>query len=247
MFMARSATMTGVTLAAIAGLARPAGDSGRGGVSEYAYSLLRRAIIETVLKPGAALSEAEVALKVGVSRTPVREAFRRLSVEKLLVVSPQVGTSVSRLSRPAIVNALFVRNALECAAVGRAVDAPVAHREALIRIVQRQQVAIACGDVEDNLAQDEAFHRTIMTLSGHIDAWPLVQQARDQLERLRRIAIPELRGNEDAARQHAAIAEAIVAGNAIAAQKLLATHIFLVETFIDPIQAAHPDYFESAT
>ena len=238
--------MTLQTLEVIPRVSRPpASATPKAAAGVTAYALLRDAIVHTVLKPGAALSEAEVALKMGISRTPVREAFRKLAAEHLVVVSPQVGTSVARLSGKAIGNALFVRNALECAAVRLAVAAPIAQRQRLGEIVHRQEQAIAAGNIEMNLAQDEAFHRAIMALAGHAEAWPLVAQARDHLDRLRRIAIPELRGNEDAARQHAGIAAAIAEGDAVLAERLLSEHVYLAVSFVDGIRAAHPDYFEN--
>lgn len=237
--------MSPQTLEAIPRFLRDPAAPAREAAGAAAYALLRDAIVRTVLKPGAALSEAEVALKMGVSRTPVREAFRKLAAEQLLLVSPQVGTSVAKLSVRAIRNALFVRHALECAAVRLAAAAPAAARRGLGEIVQRQRRAIAAGDVEMNLAQDEAFHRTIMVLAGHEEAWPLVAQARDHLERLRRIAIPELRGNEDAVRQHAGIAAAVADGDAALAERLLGQHVYLATSFVDGIRAAHPDYFDN--
>jgi DNA-binding GntR family transcriptional regulator len=233
------------TLESIPSVPRHSTQAPKAAAGSVAYGLLRDAIVRTILKPGAALSEAEVALKMGVSRTPVREAFRKLAAEHLLVVSPQVGTIVARLSSKAIGNALFVRDALECAAVRLAVTAPLAERLRLGEIVRLQQAAIAAGDVEMNLAHDEAFHRAIMELAGHTEAWPLVAQARDHLERLRRIAIPELRGNEDAARQHAGIAAAIAAGDAVLAERRLSKHVYLATSFVDGIRAAHPEYFDN--
>jgi DNA-binding GntR family transcriptional regulator len=243
--MGRVATMRADTLAAVPRVGRPQPTAARGAASAAAYAALKHAIVHTALKPGAALSEAEVALKMGLSRTPVREAFRRLAAEKLVIVAPQVGTIVARLSRRTLYNALFVRNALECAAVRLAVAAPASQRDSLRHIVARQRAAIAANDIEMNLVQDQEFHRVVMMLSGHEEAWPLVMQARSHLDRLRRLAIPELHGNEEAVEHHTAIARAIADGDARQAEILLSEHIYLAASFIDRILAAHPDYFES--
>src|SRR5207253_4259360 len=79
--MARPAAMSDAAIRVIEGLAAAPGNVPRGAVGNQAYVLLRDAIIRTALPPGTPLSEAEVALRMGMSRTPVREAFRRLSAE----------------------------------------------------------------------------------------------------------------------------------------------------------------------
>jgi DNA-binding GntR family transcriptional regulator len=78
---------------------------------------LRQAIIEMRLKPGEALSEKEVALRYGVSRQPVREAFIKLAEAGLLQVLPSRGTYVVKISVREVLNARFVREAIECALV----------------------------------------------------------------------------------------------------------------------------------
>src|ERR1700712_4639329 len=89
----------------------------RGGASEQVYVALHEAIIAATLEPGTRLSENEIAGSLGVSRTPVREAFARLRDEALVVVVPQLGTFVTRISAEAVADAAFVREALECSAV----------------------------------------------------------------------------------------------------------------------------------
>lgn len=244
--MARRRITTAISLAAVS--ARGTLAAVRGTTGEEAYERLRDAIVRCHLRPAAELSEADLAAQLGVSRTPVRQALRRLAGEGLLEVSPQVGTFVSKLRRRTIADALFLRESIECAAARLAVRAPLQERKQLLTFVSRQRAAIRAGDVEENLRQDEALHRRLIELSGHPGAWEAVRQARAHLERLRRIAIPELHGNKTAVEQHDQIATAIVNGDADAAAAHLRTHIRLIEGFIDGIAARHPDYFdENAT
>lgn len=209
-----------------------------------AYAELRRAIVRAELKPGAALSESEVALRLGVSRGPVRQAFWQLALEGFLEVSPQVGTNVSRISVQRLTDVLFVREAVECAAAQLALRAAPADRRRLMDCAERQRQAVEAGDVEEGLRQDEAFHRTLLELAGHGTAWPLVQQARAHLERVRRLAIPELRGSERAVEQHQSIAAALSAGDAEATAARLSNHMSLVSSFVAELREQHPDYFE---
>ena len=74
------------------------------------------------LEPGRQLSENELAALLGVSRTPIREALVRLRDERLVEIVPQLGTFVTRIATPAVADAQFIREALECAAIRRAAE-----------------------------------------------------------------------------------------------------------------------------
>jgi GntR family transcriptional regulator, rspAB operon transcriptional repressor len=241
--MSRVVAMTTKTAQAVERLGARAPVVVRGFAGNNVYAQLRDAILQTTLLPGAALSEVEVAQRLGVSRTPVREAFRRLATDGLLTISPQVGSFVARLDRQQILDALFIRQSLECAAARLAVAAPKKERERLLDFVALQRAAIRRKDVEANLQYDQDLHRTIMVLSGHAAVWDVVRDARAHMDRLRRIAIPVLKGNEEAVEHHARIAQAIVKGNAGEAVATLREHIGLIEGFIGRIVDTHPEYF----
>src|SRR5690606_39801560 len=81
------------------------------------YDDLRSQIVSISLRPGVGLSEARIAEQYGVSRTPVREAFKRLAEDGFLEVVPQVGTFVSRIDLQIVHDAHFVRETLECRVV----------------------------------------------------------------------------------------------------------------------------------
>src|SRR4051812_2280005 len=84
---------------------------------DHAYDRLRAAIVTADLEPGRQLSETELAGRLGISRTPVREALVRLRDDRLVEVVPQLGTFVARIRDSAVADAQFIREALECAAV----------------------------------------------------------------------------------------------------------------------------------
>src|SRR6202022_3606794 len=77
------------------------------------YSNLRAELVSMQRRPGEAVSEAEIALSYGVSRTPVREAILRLSDEGLVEIFPQSGIIVSRIPVAALPEAIVIRKALE--------------------------------------------------------------------------------------------------------------------------------------
>jgi DNA-binding GntR family transcriptional regulator len=242
--MARFRGVTPSTMDSMAGLKDLSAGEQRGSVSQRLSDILREAIVNVDLPPGTALTENDVANRFGVSRTPVREAFRILLSDGLLVVTPQKGSFVSKLSRSALQDALFVREALECAAVRLATRAPLEQRRQLVRIVERQREAIKYQDVDGTLRADEDLHRAILELSGHGNTWPLVQQARIHLARLRRIANKKLKGSEDALEHHVRIVDAVMRGADDEAVELLRSHIVQVQGFIDRIAEIHPHYIE---
>lgn len=216
----------------------------RGTASTQVYDAVRAAIVRGILPPGTAMSEVEIGEMLHVSRTPVRETFRRLAAEGLLTVAPQVGTTVRKMSRQVLADALFIRETIECGAARLAVLAPEADRRAVLDIVRRQREAIGRNDVEGGLDRDEDLHKAIIDLSGHPGAWEPVRQARTHMERVRRMAIPALQSNTKALDQHEIIVAALVEGDTEALVASLRNHILLIESFVDGLAARYPDYFE---
>lgn len=240
--MARSSFVSATTLEGIAALGAYDASDGRGQAAKHVYGALRRAIVECALAPGTGLNEASVAEQFGLSRSPVREAFRSLAADGLLSIVPQRGTFVSRLDRAALSDSLFVREAIECAAVRLAARAPLADRQILPRIVERHREALRFNDRDGSLAADEDFHRSIVLLAGHPSAWATVLSARTRLERLRRLANKTIRGSEESVVYHDRVAAAVLDGDADLAETLLREHIRLIEGFIDRLAEIYPEY-----
>ena len=92
-------------------------DPGRTTIARRIAEQLRDAIVTMRLKPGDTISESEIASRFGVSRQPVREAFIQLAEQELLRIRPQRPTEVVRISIRGVLNARFVREALEVATV----------------------------------------------------------------------------------------------------------------------------------
>ncbi len=217
----------------------------RGRIGQEAYESLRTAILDCTFAPGTALSELAVSEELGVSKAPVRDAFRRLASEGLLDVVPQRGSSVSLLSRARIRDAVFVREVIECRAAELAAAAPLAERRKLNQWLDRQ---VAASDVQDfvgHLTADEAMHHAILVLAGHRHAWGPLLLARTGMNRIRHIAIPELGGNRIAIAQHRKFVRAIVAGDAARARDAMLTHIRSPLGFVDAICERHPEYFSA--
>ena len=219
--------------------------AGRPFESARVYAWLRRAILDVDGAPVSALAEADIAARFGLSRTPVREALLRLAAEELVEIRPQRGTYVARIALPRIEEALFVREAVECAVLARV--AVRADRAAVARelgaIVDEQEAAAAAGDVAAALAADSRFHRALVDASGLPGVWEVVARARDLHHRIRAIAVPELGSARQAIADHRAIVRAVRGGDAARAQARMAAHLTRNLALARTIAARHPDYF----
>jgi len=212
-------------------------------IGQEAYESIRTAILNCSFTPGMALSELAVSQELGVSRAPVRDAFRRLVGDGLLEVTPQRGTFVTRLSRARIEDAIFVREAIECRAAELACEAPLAERKKLHEVLARQIDASDHQDFLGHLVADEDLHFQILVLARHPHAWNPLMLARMAMNRIRHVAIPELGGNRIAIEQHRQLVRAIVAGNPAKARELMLLHIRSPLRFLDAISERYPEYF----
>ncbi|MFM8555803.1 MAG: GntR family transcriptional regulator [Betaproteobacteria bacterium] len=215
-------------------------------MAEQVHVRLRSDIVHARLRPGVLLSENQQALRLGVSRTPVRESIQRLVREGWVHVLPQRGTRVSLLSMDRIREALFVREAVETHGIRRLLrDAPAeAAWLRLERCLDAQQKALKRGDLEAIMQADAAFHRNMLELCGMGAVWPIVSQARDMHQRVRAIAVPELQSGEQALADHRAILASLRRRDADAAVLSMAHHLHNNEMLVQKIADLHPEYFE---
>ena len=207
--------------------------------------ILRQAIIEMRLKPGEALSEKEVALRYGVSRQPVREAFSKLAEAGLLQVLPSRGTYVVKISVREVLNARFVREAIECALVRSAAElidpAGVARIE---QLVVEQKLAAEAGDSSRFYALDEAFHRAIADCVECDPALRVVESARAQTDRVRYLSLPDASPLALLIAQHEAILDAIKARDPERAEAAMRTHLREILSALPRLAERFPDVFD---
>ncbi len=205
---------------------------------------LRDAIVALELEPGTPLSEKELTERFGVSRTPIREALIRLAEEGLVDIRPQSGTFVSRIPLSAIPEAVIVRQALEGALVEMAaLRSDEGGSATLDRAIERQEAFARLDDRAAFHEADEAFHETIAALSGHPGVWRTVRQAKLQIDRCRRLTLPELGRMNQVIGEHRVIADAVRIGDAGAARNAMAAHLQAVLPDARILARSHPAYF----
>lgn len=209
------------------------------------YEAIRGAIVSTELEPGQQISENELADKLGVSRTPVREALARLRDDQLVQIVPQLGTFVSRISVAGVDDAQFLREALECAAVRLvAASADADDVEELRELITRQEYARDASDAGEFYDLDDDFHSRICELSGRPIAWAIVARANGHLNRVRRLSLADPGYIAEMIVEHKVVLAAVAKGDPDAAEAALRHHLRMVLSDLPNIRHNHPEYFE---
>lgn len=203
---------------------------------------LRAAIMDNSLPPDTRLSEVETAQQYGVSRQPVREAFIALAGQGLLDVRAQRGTFVTRISLAAVMDARFVREAIEADIVKLlAVDPDPALIADLDAQLTRQMDLIG-GSARDFMDADELFHRTLAEGAGKASAWRVVVEMKAQMDRVRFLSSRHFPVDR-LIDQHRALVAGIRAGDAPRAEGAIRTHLRGILDDLPVIRADCPDFF----
>lgn len=213
-------------------------------LAEVQYRKLLERITIMELPPGAAISEPDLASEAGVSRTPVREAVQRLSREGLVEVVPKSGTFVARIPVSALPEAVIARRALECMTARAATQfATRSQILALQSVLEEHKELAELGDRKRFFKSDERFHELLATIGRLPGFWRLVQQVKLQLDRFRRLTLPEEGRMQLVIAEHTAVVDAIRARDPEAAEDAIEKHLSGLQLHIEAIVAAHPDYF----
>ena len=226
---------------------RPAGRSisfRRNTISAQIHAVLRRDIIAGRLAPRAMLSEQAIAAGFGISRTPVREAMIKLADEGLVEIFPQYGSFVAPIKLRDVFDSQFVREALECAAVEKAVDRldPLQDRQ-LNAVIGRQRALQRPQQREAFFRADEDLHMLILKIAGHGAAWHFVESAKVQMDRVRHLAITIARKQALILAEHEAVVEALLARDRAGAVDAMRAHLRGIFRTIDMLRNDKNDYF----
>jgi len=195
-------------------------------LSVQVFETIRAEIVSGALSPNTQISEAELSERLGVSRTPVREALIKLAEDGLVQIVPQVGTFVAPISVVSVKEAQFIREQLECALVVEAVkriDAASLRR--LRDNLNEQRHATQDGDWDRFYALDESFHGILAGVAGHPTVWRVIQQSKVHMDRVRHESFRMPDHMAHLMIQHAAIVDAVAHGNSQQAQEELRRHL----------------------
>lgn len=196
--------------------------------SDKAYTTLRSDIVDWRLPPGSVLAEVELSARLGVSRTPVREALARLTAEGLAEPQSGRGTVVSGISLDQVDELFELRSALEC----RAAELAARHRDPEVFLKLHRQLGDAGRLITEADPARHDYYRLAGDLDVAIDAAAgnhylaqALKSLRVHLVRVRRLSKDNPSRLRDAAREHADIALAIANGNAAVASAATTVHL----------------------
>jgi DNA-binding GntR family transcriptional regulator len=215
----------------------------RPSVADAIFAELHRRILALDLAPGARLSEVDVARAMGVSRQPVRDAFWRLSKLGFLTIRPQRATVVSAISEEAVMQARFIRSAIEAETV-RIFTTTATEADLLVLddILAAQRAAAEAGDRPRFHELDDLFHREICARAGNGFAWDVILENKAHMDRVRMLSLAF--GSFDALKDHQRIMAAIRARDPDRAMDEMRGHLSRIQTQIRRIRAENPACFE---
>jgi DNA-binding GntR family transcriptional regulator len=213
-------------------------------ISAHIHAALRHDIIIGRLAPRAMLSEQEFSVRFGVSRTPVREAMIKLAEEGLVEIFPQYGSFVAPIKLLDVFDSQFAREALESAAVEKAVDRLDRRQgDDLRATIARQRAALRPQDRDAFFRADEDMHMLILRIAGHADAWRFVESAKAQMDRVRHIAMTLPRKQASILAEHEAVVDRMLARDARGAVEAMRVHLRGIFRTIETLRNENNEYF----
>ncbi len=216
---------------------------------DYALRVLKENIIHLRLPPGSMLSENELALQLGLSRTPVREALQALSKIKLVEIYPQRGSSVALIDYDLIEEACFMRHVLECAVVRRAGERMQPEQlQSIGNNVALQEYYLKTDAPEEALEclwmMDNEFHHLLFSAAHMEQTWQMMTDFTVHFDRVRNMSLTAVKNNKNVA-DHRAIYEALKCGDTERAHAVLSDHLSRYKVDEAALRASYPEsYFK---
>ena len=194
---------------------------------DVVFNTLRQAILKGELKPGERLMEIQLANKLGVSRTPVREAIRKLELEGLVLMIPRKGAEVAEITRQDMEDVLEVRTALEELAVKDACDHITdAQLSELKKASKEFKKALLVGkDLVTCADADMHFHDVILSATNNRRLIQMLNNLSEQMYRYRMEYLKDERTHKTLIEEHDAIRRALKKHDKVKAGAAIRVHI----------------------
>lgn len=214
-------------------------------IREYVYRFLKLNIINLNLPPGQSISEQDVATQLKVSRTPVREAFIKLSQENLLDIIPQKGTYVSLIDTDQVEESKFVRETLEKEIIQQACTSfPVEELFQLQSSLALQELCINEKNYHRFFELDESMHGIIFKGCKKSRTWSMLQLMNAHYNRVRILNLKDRAFEWDQLIvQHRELVRAISEQDVALGRKVIDLHLNKVVVDLEHLRAEHSDYF----
>lgn len=193
---------------------------------DVVFNTLRQAILRGELKPGERLMEIQLANKLGVSRTPIREAIRKLELEGLVLMIPRRGAEVAQITEKSLRDVLEVRRALEELAVQLACLRMTPEDVTKLKYAATEfENVLGDEDITVVAEADVAFHDVIYLATDNERLISLLNNFREQMYRYRVEYLKKKEFHKKLLKEHQEIIRAIENGEAELATKITSEHI----------------------
>ncbi|OON98062.1 MAG: GntR family transcriptional regulator [Epulopiscium sp. Nele67-Bin005] len=193
---------------------------------DIVFHTLRQAILEGELQPGERLMEIQLGERLGVSRTPIREALRKLELEGLVIMIPRKGAQVAPFTKKDIADVLEVRGALEALAA-KIVCRQLTQQDflALEQTIKDYEVALYENNMDKMIIKDVEFHEIIFNATDNERLIQMFNTMREQVQRYRVAYLKHAHDRERILTEHINILKALKLHDADLAGKLATEHI----------------------
>ena len=193
---------------------------------DVVFNTLREAILKGELKPGERLMEIQLAKRLGVSRTPIREAIRKLELEGLVVMVPRKGAEVADITEKDLRDVLEVRKALEELVVQIACDRMTEEDfKELKKAHARFKTVIKKGDLKEVAEADVKFHDIIYMSTNNQRLIQILNNLREQMYRYRIEYLKDTQMHAALVQEHESIVECLESGDKENASRIKRSHI----------------------
>lgn len=193
---------------------------------DVVFNTLRQAIITGEFAPGERLMEIALANRLGVSRTPVREAIRKLELEGLVVMIPRKGAEVARITEKDLRDVLEVRSSLEELAAELATERMNDESRKSIELSLKDfEKAILSGDNAAIADSDMEFHDKIFEATGNARLIQIISNLREQIYRYRLEYVKDTEYHAVLLKEHKELVKAMFSGQKTDARQIMKKHI----------------------
>ena len=211
---------------------------------EYALRTIKENIISLELAPGSQISENELAVEMGLSRTPVREALIELSKVKIVDIQPQKKSTIPLIDYDLVEESRFMRSMLECAVAE--LDCEMAGPEDLERLnenIRLQNLYLDDFYSGQFMNLDNQFHGMLFSIAKKAQVFGLIQNISLHFDRVRTMALSSVK-NTKIVQDHVDLVDAIRRKDTGAARELMELHLNRYDIDAAALRSAYPQYFK---
>ncbi len=193
---------------------------------DVVFNTLRRAIITGEFAPGERLMEISLANRLGVSRTPVREAIRKLELEGLVIMIPRKGAQVAKITEKNLRDVIEIRCVLEEFAASLACERIDEEGKQKLEAAHQEFVkAVQNNDILEIVEKDEQFHDVIFEATSNDRLITIINNLREQFYRYRMEYVKDIDQRSVLVQEHEKLLHAISVHDVDTAKSIMRTHL----------------------